>query len=327
MALNITGIERDRYLINNPIWVEVSSLIEYAENSPRQTLFVEVQIIPNTFAVDNNEVINSLRLYPINNKIVFDISEAIKSFIPEPEHTKPAVNGDIIKNSIKVTIKFNQFTSLNDEFDPQPVKTGQEQKTFIRGGYEGFAENLSVTQNAILKDTQTIGKWLGYPLYIYQLNSNNQIVLNSFIDPSIVENRRELGCNPIYLRFLNNKGGYSYWLFEKWNYQKNTKSLGFIERRKNSLDLGESVDYIINVETRAEKRFNPLLKALTSSIEVHALNLFQSINQTIDLQADLNLWDRVYSEKNKYKETNFEEVDEFKFSFNTSNNFKPTAIW
>ena len=62
MALNITGIERNRYLINNPIWVEVSNLIEYAENSERQTLYVEIQIIPSTLAVDNNEVINSLRL-------------------------------------------------------------------------------------------------------------------------------------------------------------------------------------------------------------------------------------------------------------------------
>src|SRR5699024_2277410 len=96
-------------------------------------------------------------------------------------------------------------------------------KYFVRGGYlTGI--NLSPTEVMLLSDTHKIPDWNGKPARAYKLNNGKS---DSVIpSPSETKVMNALGCDSLYVAFLNGKGCYSYWNFEKWELSQETDSSG-----------------------------------------------------------------------------------------------------
>lgn len=322
LPMAVSGLNRDRYLINNPIWVDVTAV-------PSTAIYVRVTI--DALNLPDSNIPTSLRLHPLNGSLYFDLSEAVKSFFPVPDFSAETASGTpILTNyeNIKVILAAINQTG-------QTVQELEFTKLYIRGGAEGVRTNVSLGQNAVLKESTKIPRWGAYPVRKYYLagdgsRSGVAIHSNTTIPATETEQRRVLGCNPIYFKFLNTQGGYSYWLFEKWEGEKTTKSADTVMSRSLDYSLGAEIEYEIEVETRVERPYFKTMRALVQSPEVYVFNLnallFEDATSgasTVSRQG----WGKVFGGNNSVTFNNNEDVKEVKFKFDVITKQRPSLKW
>src|SRR4029079_14331241 len=91
------------------------------------------------------------------------------------------------------------------------------------------------------------------------------------LDPALIDYKRIKGCNNIYLKFLNQKGGYSYWLFESWNEKEQNSPLGYlIGGNNNMIDLGSERESDLQVYSKIQKEYKQYAFDLIVSSDVYA---------------------------------------------------------
>lgn len=320
-TMTVKGLNKDAFFINNPIWVDITYISNQAE-------YVLVKISE----AGNNLVYNYLNLYPVNGNTYFDLSEVVKGYMKEPEHPESLFNGaDIETNYIKLLIQFWEVDA-----NGTPSNTISFTKDFIRGGEEsqghniGINYNINFNTNYWLTESNLIPTWSGYPLYRYGLVNGGTIKAYSIIPNNEKERRKVVSCNPLYLRFLNTKGGYSFWLFEKWEIEKKSNKTEIIPRRKNSGSTGHKLEYTVTVTSRVERRYYKTMRALIQSAEIHGYNLAKlCFNDTEEatFQTQNITWDRIFNQGSKIKTNNFEDMQEISISFDFNLAQKPSIKW
>lgn len=282
----VTGLSASRYYTDNPIWVDVNTTGDVITD------------VVNLNIYQNATLVFTAKYYTYNNLVSFDLSEIIKGLLPEPQHPTNATAGTIITtNSVTLTITLANFNQT---------------KTFYRGGLVSNSSNVQVPNNAVLSESEKIPVWSGFPSAKYYINNSN-IIFTDILLSTDIENRRVINCDSVFLRFLNSKGGYSYWLFEEWEIKDKYKQGKIIDRRGKDLDLGNKPEFELSLSTRVEERYLATMRALVQSSEIYVYrldNLIQEFNPTFQ---QTYTWTPIYNAGGDVDWNAFDSVYEISF--------------
>jgi hypothetical protein len=299
----ISGLNSDLYLINNPIWVDVSAIADDVK-------YLEITITDRTKSAEV-VVYNTLRLYNNGDKAAYNLQEIIKGNFPEPKYVDVLEGGVIYSSYRFLDISFKEVKGQGVYGETQLFT-----KTFIRGGEESQKSNINLSIGSKLQMAEKIPVWGGYPYAQYSINQSRQVVANKFLGESELEQMiLPKGCNPLYVRFLNSKGGYSHWLFESFTKNVSVSSLSNIARRSGSFHLGTKSQYSLTGETRLKRRYYDLMKSLLKSPEVYLYNQYGVT------------WAKASVGSNEFEENNFEDMQKISVSFNIELNENPSVLW
>ena len=306
--MTIQGLGLNRYLINNPIWVDIVDAPE--------TIYLTFP----TIGENTTPLISPYVIKTFNGSASFDLSEIVKSMMNEPTHPETLISGDILPtNSSTMTLRFQGVE------DPDEVILT---KTFIRGGDATMGSNLTLLANAVLKESEKIPVWEGLQSAKYYLNENNRIVYTNILTNAEIDRQSVVSCNPLFLRFLNTRGGYSFWLFEEWQVSEKSNKTERIQRRGNPLDLGMEMGYELESTTRVNREYNATLSALVKSPEIYVHRIDRILNKRSSTEVGrFSDWTRIYNAGNSIRWNSFEEMNEYSFKFDLLFNNKPTLIW
>lgn len=301
--MTVTGINSDLYYANNPIFITFEGI-----NS--QTNYIE--IFPTTSGPQTSSI-KPQRLYVFSqNKITIDISQTVKMLFPDIPHNTDytTLTPFIVMNNWKrITLVIKEV--LNDgTVNNLPGIT----KTFLRGGNRTYLSNQRTAVKVPLVPTDTIPQWGGYPIDWYSFSTLKVMEKSNVIPITYKELRKIKGCDPLYIKFLNSKGGYSYWLFENWESENKSKNLGVIEDTYTLKDLGNESEATITVISKVPKRYIPLMVDLSDSQEIY-------------IYKGSTIWERVISNNNKVSQNKFNTNEKVKMSFDVVNRYNPSLIW
>lgn len=311
----IEGLSSNNYYINNPIMIGLKS-------TALGGYFI-VRFTDNTTGITTS---NFIAQQDPTGRAVLDISGVIKSIFSYPKCESMYDIAPVPHNGCdNVTIRayHSSYTST------AAVLT----KNFLRGGNRTQNTNQAAGATGIFLQTgNVVPVWSGYPVDATYFNTDGKLYHYSLnnIPSTIIDNRRVKGCSSVYMRFLNQRGGYSYWLFETGEEtETNTPLGGFIKfgylNRPSALpsgnvpktgvvDLGNEVDTKFAAIGKVPKQYIDLIRDLIVSPEVYYLNEF-------------NDFVRVILNKNTIVEDANKRAFSVKISFDLYNRFNPSLLW
>lgn len=233
----------------------------------------------------------------INNTININIQPIIKSLFLVPDGGT--------NNSTKIRISITASGSgTNIQFI----------KSFIRGGKRVNDINQTGITSESLRVSEMLPVWSGFPCYDYMLDYDYVIQQQNL---SIVENidyRRIKGCNNIYLKFLNQNGGYSFWLFESYSEKESNTPLGsFIGENNNLVDLGSESKSGLQIYSKIPKEYKQYAFDLIVSPDIY---VYQNAN-----------WKKVFLKSNSVEKDNIKKVYTVNINIDLNYRFNPSLLW
>lgn len=299
---------------------------------------------------DSGETLVELVLFPDpDGYFLFDTLGIIKTVFSNRvsdnwDYTPGAANDDD-----RLSRVINIDLSVN--FSDDPATDGVTKTVTYVKGFEEADPNLSLSlavsgtflQRKEVLTPPTTYYWNGYPLdvayindaddyHIYRRNvssgTEDDIDATVVSDLNLVEAPEKKG---IYLKWFNNRGGYSYWLFDcvyqtevdsnsVGSYQKpviNT-GIGLLQQLpvlNESWDLGRTFDYSLTVNAFFNLEDRPVLSSLLYSDEVYFWNNVKGANA----QDSADFFRRISLKKNKVeynnKQSRFQVELELKSNF------------
>lgn len=299
--MTVTGLNSDLYYSDNPIYITFSGInikTRYIEYFP--------------FGID----INPIRLYVAGqNSITTDISQLVKLCFPDVPHNTDYTTLTpfiVLNNWVKLTFIIKEVYKSGQEVPITSIS-----KTFVKGGKRTYDSNQNTSVLTALSPSSIIPQWGGYPIDYYYFNANKQMTKANVL-PSLLKATKEIrkikGCDPLYIKFKNLNGGYSYWLFENWESEQGNKNLGTIERVTSLVDLGNETDFSITAISKVPKRFYPIIADLIFSNEIY-------------IYLGNNKWEQITSDNNKTTQNLFNENEKVKLKFKRHHRLNPTLLW
>lgn len=249
--INVSGLDSDRYLINNDIIVEL-----YAPEVPP---YFEV-VFQN---LTNQKTSNPIRLYPNFVGVSrFNASPILKSIFTYPSDASGyAIDGQTVPNlnQFKITVSAGELADV------------QITKDFIRGGKRTSKTNQVLSVGDILRPTALLPIWPNYPTAEYLLSEENTIVkkLISEVPLERRDIRRIKGCNNVYVKYANQSGGYCHWMFESHSDTESTNGLGAYVRDNNIEDLGVESESKTKLYSKVPEYYKGYVNDLIASPEIY----------------------------------------------------------
>lgn len=305
----IIGLNGNGIFINNPILV---SAIFTQSGNPVPLKFLVVRIT-NASTQEFTEI----KTYPLfgDNKVRIDLSPILKSMFKKPVHdtsysivtdesnNREVFNFSFIGNYEISGIPYSQILNINN-------------KAFFRGGYRTNLQNHGSVIGSRLNSTPVIPYWSGYPVAEYKVITDFKIEKNPIIDNISDRERRYVkGCNPVYVKFLNSLGGYSYWLFEGLTNNSNTNNLGYSNSFNETIDFGNDLKRSLQLYSKVPVRFYPLMLDLIESQEIYVYNYAYQP------------WARIINNNNSLSENDAKKNYEVKLNFEVVSNYNPSLLW
>lgn len=306
--MTVTGLSADLFYINNPILIRILDL-------DPDVNYIDLQL---TNLNDANNLIpsNILRIYPnIENQIIdFDLSEVIKANFTRPDRIGSSVSNDSSINTNYVRFNLSMQEILSSGGVGIPFNST---KTYLRGGVDSQETNVTTTIGTDLKVTEKHLSWGGLPFEKYYIDANKQIAITNVIPDADIQQMSAIGCDPFYIRFLNLKGGYSFWYFPVWEQIKKTKSSGYVTRskRSESFSLGYEATHTVKAESRIKRQHFAIAESLRSSQEVYVYNRYGFT------------WGRIEVKEGTFEQNTYEDVQDFNVEFNLHLNNDERLIW
>lgn len=305
--MNVTGLNTNRFLAGNPIPVNLS----LASGSFETGSFITMNITRlSTHGGELPVVMPPTRLYPSPSGLTIDLAPYIKGLLPYP-YVPTSTYQDPIPNyqNFNITFSENQTDSSNAFLN----------KTFIRGfKRESSATAMTLSINTQLNPVALIPVWQGYPSARFYLDSGSTIRSTIVVEPQYSKQMRTpTNCDPFYLRFLNSLGGYSFWMFNAWDWSTKSSEVGVIERTasNNNRSLGFTEENTVTVDTRAKREFYPLMRDLIVSPVIQVYDKFGMDWKKIELKGQ------------SITESNYEDLIEMTATFDLMLGNKPEVIW
>lgn len=213
----IKGFEHDGYYTNNPIYIEVSELVN--------TKYIEV-ILNYTGASSV-----TYKLYPdLNGKVLVNLASMVRVMLP-----LPVANNDYTNNTTENTV--HSLTITIKEYKTDNTTSEETfSKKFVRGGILGNKINQVAQVGVTLTNSTKLPVWKGRPVALYDMTTDlvvgkHPIVVNiNYYDDNYnidVEVQTTRYVDGVYLKFLNSLGGYSYWNFERTSTKLKTDNIGY----------------------------------------------------------------------------------------------------
>lgn len=273
------------YLINNEIWFNVKA---------------DAQILYFKFVFTNlsNSKITTAFINYVdqNNNVFVNIQPIVKALFDVP-------NGGT-NNSTKIQISITANTGENLTLI----------KDFVRGGNRTNDTNQTISPNQSLRLYQTLPVWSGFPAYDYFLSPSYGISQQNLADVTNIDYRRIKGCNNIYLKFLNQKGGYSYWLFESFTEKEAGTPIGStVGANNNLLDLGTLSNSDLKVYSKIPKEYKQYAFDLIVSLDLFA---YQN-----------GAWKKIFLKANSIERDNIKRVYSVSLNLDLNYRFNPTLLW
>jgi hypothetical protein len=233
----------------------------------------------------------------LSNKVFINIQSIVKSLFDVP-------NGNT-NNSCKIKIVINAPDGTNMFFI----------KDFIRGGKRTNETNQTTPPNKSIRISENIPVWSGFPVYDYFLSDSFLIEEKSLFEISNIDYRRVKGCNNVYIKFLNQKGGYSYWLFESYSEKEQNTNLGYVVHSKtnNLIDLGNLSKTDFQIYSKIPREYRDYVKDLIVSPDVYA---YQN-----------GVWKKLFMKSNSYEFDNIKKVYSTTLNLDINYRFNPSLIW
>jgi hypothetical protein len=305
-SLSVQGLVGNGYLINNDIVVKL-------------TIGATTGIVSH-FAIKLENLTTGVStdvfdLVPLNSSVTLNISPMVKAIFKEPLHSTDYIGttiSNVNSNQYRITlavhyIEDGEFESITSVFV----------RNMIRGGKrEQSTTNFTVPIGWNLRTTDLIPVWAGYPTSKYSVNTDYFIKREvTFTD---YEQMRIKTCDPIYVKFLNSLGGYSYWLFEGYTKDESNDNIGIIQGYNAIKDLGNTLDFNIQLYSKVPKRYITIMQDLISSPEIYLFRNNQPVSKA---------WERISSNNNKYELKPTKDVYEVKLKFKRYYSYNPSLIW
>lgn len=301
--MTVTGLNSDLYFSNNPIIITFSGI-------NANTKYIE--IFPSTSGPQNSNI-RPQRLYVYGqNSITLDISTTVKLFYKDLEHNTDYTSVTpfvVMNNWTKITFIIKEVLNDGSTISVPPLT-----KTFVRGGNRTYNANQSTSINQFLSPINIFPQWGGYPVDYGYFNSNKVLTKSNILPNSNREFRKVKRCDPLYVKFLNSKGWYSYWLFESWETDEKNRNLGTVKDTFTLKDLGNDTETGITAISKVPRRFMPLMFDLADSQEIY---IFKGNN----------VWERVTSDNNSVKQNTFNTNEKVKIKLNTVRRYNPSLVW
>ncbi len=278
-------LNNNGYLINNEIWFNIST------DEP----IVYFRIVLTNLA--NGKISTQFISYAdVNNSVFVNIQSIVKSLFDVPD-------GEV-NNSTKMQISITTNEATNITFT----------KDFVRGGKRVNDTNQTISPNQTLRPTLQLPVWSGFPVYDYFLSSAYVIQKLNLADVSKIDYRRIKGCNNIYLKFLNQKGGYSYWLFESYTAKESGQNLGYVTGATNNIiDLGNENKSGLEIYSKIPKEYKDYALDFVASPDIYA---YQN-----------GSWKKVFTANNSIEYDNVKKVYSVNFNVGLYHRFNPSLLW
>lgn len=272
------------YFINNEIWFNI--------NADEDVVYFKL-ILTN---LSNSKISTQFISYAINNNVFVNIQSIVKSLFDVP-------NGET-NNSTKINISITANTGDNISF----------QKDFVRGGKRVNDTNQTISPNQTLRLAKKLPVWSGFPVYDYYLSPSYVIQKQNLVDVTNIDYKRIKGCNNIYIKFLNQKGGYSYWLFESFTEKEQNQNLGYVVSAANALiDLGNDSKSDLQFYSKIPKEYKDYARDIIVSPDIYA---YQNGG-----------WKKIFSNNNSIEWDNIKKVYSVNINISLNYRFNPSLLW
>lgn len=297
-TIYIENFVGDTYLINNEIIMDIQALVSV------ETITVSF------YNLTNQNQSPTFKLYTKDNKAKLNIAPAIKSLFSYPsEGHDYATTGQIMPNINTVRITINHSGN---------VIPYQLVKTFVRGGNRTTKTNQTLSDGIWLTPSDKIPVWAGYPVagYYLEVQNNARVITKKLINDiptSLIDQRRTKGCSQMYVKFLNQMGGYSHWLFDTFSESETNTNYGSFVRANEIEDLGNDASSKFQVTGKVPKEYINLIKDLAVSPEIY---IYKNLE-----------WVRVLSDKNPVVVEDTKRSYNVKMNFILDYRFNPALIW
>lgn len=306
----VTGLNSNRYLVGNPIPVTMSleAGALFTTSSYIEMTITKIATHPG----DETYTLPIIRLHPSPSGLTIDLAPYIKGLMPKPyipysSYTNPIPN-------------YQRFNIAMSETQTNTSNTFLS-KTFVRGfkrDDEPYAITLAVNEE--LNPADKIPVWGAYPSARFWIDASSEIQSTTVVESQYIKQMKvPVACNPFYLRFMNSLGGYSFWMFNAWDWQTKSKEEGVIERPTflDNESLGFTEENIVTVDSRVKREFYPLIRDLLVS---PVIQVYQQFSTT-------RTWKKIELKGNSITENNYEDLIEVSLSFNLHLNNKPSVLW
>lgn len=251
--LYLNGLNGDRYLINNEIWIEAGA------NVPTSFMTMTFQNLTSGGS-------GSVVIYPSpTNNTRYNIAPIIKSlFAKLGDAAGYVTNDEPLNNACRFRI-----TLTADGLEDEMIE-----RVFVYGGRRTNNTNQTIDANAPLRPTVMIPIWQGYDTAEYYIDDDGVMRkrLVAFIDAGLKDFKRTpKTCNLVYVKFLNQQGSYSNWLFESHNQTENNTNLGSYVRDNEVQDLGNESDSAMKLFGKIPEYYKRMINDLIVSPEIYVL--------------------------------------------------------
>lgn len=303
----IKGLELNGYYINNPLYIEVSDLIN--------TKYIEVTL---AFAGSSSVV---YKLYPdLNGKVLVNLASMVRVMLP-----LPVANTDYVNNTTENTV--HELSITIKEYKTDNSITEQSfVKKFVRGGKIGNLINQVAQVGVTLTNSTKLPVWRNRPVALYDMTKDlivgkHPIVVNTnFYDDGYnidIEVQTTRYVDGVYLKFLNSLGGYSYWNFERNSTKIKSDSIGYYVTPSITgevvNDMGQEVSEESTAESVVKAEYIGIIQDLITSSEVYKFD-------------DDNSWERIILDGNSLTLNPVKKVYDVSISFKRHNTFTPSTL-
>jgi len=309
----VSGLNSNRFLTGNPIPITITADSGEFAIGTKITMSITRQA---THPGQSLYAYPPITLFPNKNGVTINLGSDnnglggyIKGMMPEPYIPTNSYQDPVPNYQV-----FN-FSFSENQTDTSAIFSN---KTFIRAFKRTKSNNaLTFSVNEELREGEKIPVWQGYPTARFWINGSNQIQSTTVVtSDDYKQMRTPTACNPFYVRFLNSKGGYSFWMFNAWQHGTKSKELGVIERTGiNNKSLGFSEENTVTVDTRVKREYYDLIRALIVSPVIQVYDQF-------DME-----WLKIELKGTTFETNNYDDLQEFTCEFDLMLNVNPGVIW
>jgi len=244
----------------------------------------------------------------------------LKAMFKKPKHkyTNQPFAENYIENSARETFSFRFGMHL---FSLQiPHRTAEiNYKQFFRAGSFNNTFDVAHTMGKILHNYDKIPFWDGYPAERYFISESYNIYFDKV--ESLTPAQKELlpnnFCNPIYVKFLNALGGYSYWLFDSQTIHYKTQNTGYYNQdHRNTTDYGNTLETTLELYSKVPDRYANIIRELIVSPEIYA---YQPGNRW--------KWKQIINNNNTFDYIADKKINEVQLSFTQPINYNPQTLF
>lgn len=313
----INRIPAEVFYVNNPIFVDIVD--DYAKK-----IIITAR---NNSTLKEFEIV--LDLY--NGRAVFDMAIVGKAMLPLPSYLSTFESQGLHLNRVNVTFFFESLDE-NDEVISQDQRTF----TFIRGGVVA-GNNIYIRDGAVLTESERVPLWEGYPTMMAEIEGF-EIIFRTILKPKEIEIMRTRSCNGIYFAWLNSKGGYSFWLFETWEFDVKSEGAEMIDEFRHGYNYqafqstGSKAKYSLNVQSTIPERYFNHIRSLIASPDIWVYKIENFVDYYGNLSpmfppTNQTDWKRIQNPGNSFSWNSWEKTKDVSLNFDVVLTENREVLW